>query len=195
MFYSRGSDAARPVHRGDISMGERNETNTAKEANEKLDLVVRSLKRTRNKLGCGFLLVLGIGVGMIVGGTYSDEASLALIIFGVICVLLAALGGKTILPNLSPANSPLMKLLQEHPENIAWIYTVRDPGSGGIYGRCTNITVNDTDKNAHTFSVKDKNLEEMMGILKSFAPRAAIGLDKELQEKFAQDPWSVMADE
>ncbi len=38
---------------------------------EDLDLIVRSIKRTRNKLGCGFILVLGIGVAMIVGGIYS----------------------------------------------------------------------------------------------------------------------------
>jgi DNA replication protein DnaC len=39
---------------------------------------------------------------MIVGGIYSDEAQLALIIFGAVCVLLAAIGGKMILPNLKP---------------------------------------------------------------------------------------------
>ncbi len=161
---------------------------------EKLDLVVRSIRRTRNKLGCGLLLVLGIGVAMIVGGVVSDEAGIGIMIFGVVCVLLALLGGKMIWPNLNPANSPLMKLLQEHPENIAWIYVSTDPGSGGVYGKSKNVTVNDTDKKAHTFSVKEKYLDELMETLKSYAPRAAIGLTDELKKKYAQDPWSVMSD-
>ncbi len=161
---------------------------------ENLQLIVRSIKRTRNKLGCGFLIVLGIGVGMAVGGFYSEEASIGLIIFGAVCILLAAVGVKIVLPNLSPANSPLIKLLTEHPENIAWIFVTVDPGSGGIYGKSKNVNVNDTDKKCHTFAVKEKDLDEVMATLKTYAPRAAIGLDKEIQKKYAADPWSVMSD-
>ena len=34
----------------------------------------------------------------------------------------------------------------------------------------------------------------MMEILKSFAPRAAVGLTDEINKKYHQDPWSVMSD-
>ncbi len=161
---------------------------------EKLDLVVRSLRRTRNKLIAGFGIFLAIGIAAIVGGILEEELGNTALIIGVVCVLLALVGTKIIWPNLKPESSPLMKLLQEHPENIAWIYTAVDPGSGGIYGKSKNITVNDTDKKAHTFSVKEKELDKMMEILKSFAPRAAIGLTDEIRKKYEQDPWSVMAD-
>ncbi len=110
------------------------------------------------------------------------------------CVLLAAVGAKIIWPKLSPRNSPLVKLLQEHPENIAWIFTTTDPGSGGVWGKSMNVNVNDTDKKCHTFAVKVKELDEVMAILKSYAPRAAVGFDDETRKKFEQDPWSVMSD-
>ncbi len=166
----------------------------ASEKHEKLELVIRSLKRTRNKLGCGFILILAIGVAAVLGGIFSDEASAAIIGFGVFCLLLAALGVKIIWPNLNPVNSPLMKLLVETPEKIAWIYSAVDPGSGGVWGKTNNVIVNDTDKNAHSFIVKAKELDEMMGILKSFAPRAAFGMTDEIKERYAKDPWSVMTD-
>lgn len=128
------------------------------------------------------------------GASGPGGRNIGIIIFGAVCVLLALFGVKIIWPNLKPVNSPLMKLLQEHPENIAWIYSVTDPGSGGVWGQSKNITVNDTDKKAHTFSVKEKDFEKMMEILKSYAPRAAIGVTDELRKKYEQDPWSVMSD-
>ena len=90
----------------------------ASEKHEKLELVIRSLKRTRNKLGCGFILILAIGVAAVLGGIFSDEASAAIIGFGVFCLLLAALGVKIIWPNLNPVNSPLMKLLVERRNQV-----------------------------------------------------------------------------
>lgn len=170
------------------------ETNAPSEKLEKLDLVIRSLRRTRNKLGCGFILVLGIGIAMVLGGLFSEEASTGLTIFGAVCILLAAFGVKIILPNLSPVNSPLVKLLLERPEKIAWIYTAMDPGSGGVWGKTVNVNVNDTDKKAYTFSAKAKELDQVMEILTSFAPRAAVGMTDEIKKKYFQDPWSVMAD-
>ena len=162
---------------------------------EKLDLVVKSIKRTRNKLGCGFLLLVAIGIGFIVGGVVSEEkGTVAITIVGVVCLLLSAVGVKIILPILKPAESPLVRLLLEHPENVAWIYTAVDPGSGGVYGKSKNVTVNDTDKKSHTFSVKEKDLEEVLETLKSFAPRAAVGMTDEIRKKYFQDPWSVMSD-
>lgn len=161
---------------------------------ENLELVVRSVRRTRNKLGCGFLLCLGIGVAFAVAGIVSEEAGIGIAIFGGFCVLLALVGAKIIWPNLKPESSPLMKLLREHPENIAWIYTAVDPGSGGVWGKSMNVTVNDTDKKAHTFSVKAKELDGVMETLKSCAPRAAVGLTEDIKKKYEQDPWSVMSD-
>ena len=121
---------------------------------EDLELVVRSIRRTRNKLGCGFLLCLGIGIGFIAGGIFSEEAKAAMIILGAICVLLALVGAKIVWPNLDPENAPLVRLLRERPENIAWVYSAVDPGSGGVWGRTMSVTVNDVDKQAYTFTVK-----------------------------------------
>ena len=87
-----------------------------------------------------------------------------------------------------------MKLLLERPEKIAWIYTAVDSGSGGVWGKTVNVNVNDTDKKAYTFSAKAKELDRMMEILTSFAPRAAVGMTDEIKKKYFQDPWSVMAD-
>ncbi|MHC4506180.1 MAG: hypothetical protein ACYTFI_23035 [Planctomycetota bacterium] len=170
------------------------ETSAPSEKLEKLDLVIRSLKRTRNKLGCGFILILGIGIAMVIGGIYSKEASTGLAIFGAVCILLAAFGVKIILPNLHPAKSPLVKLLLEQPEKIAWIYTAMDPGSGGVWGKTVNVNVNDVDQKVYSFSAKAKELDQVMEILTSFAPRAAVGMTDEIKKKYFQDPWSVMAD-
>ncbi|MHC4199982.1 MAG: hypothetical protein ACYSU0_08330 [Planctomycetota bacterium] len=175
-------------------MSETSETSAPSGKLERLDLVIRSLRRTRNKLGCGFVFILGFGIAAIVGGIVSDEAGIGAVIVGVVCVLLSALGAKIIWPNLKPAESPLVKLLLEHPEKIAWIYTAMDPGSGGVWGKTVNVNVNDTDKKAYSFSAKAKELDQMMETLTSFAPRAAVGMTDEIKKKYFQDPWSVMAD-
>ena len=176
-------------------MGENTGESSAEKSGENLDVVIRSIRRTRNKLIFGFLLVLAFGIALIAASIFGDEAGIVTAIFGIICVLLALFGVKIIWPNLKPEKSPLIVLLKEHPENIAWIFKTVDPGSGGVWGKSFNIVINDTDKKAHTFAVKAADLDELMETLKSKAPRAAIGLTDEIKKKYQQDPWSVMSDE
>jgi hypothetical protein len=160
---------------------------------DNLDLVVRSIRRTRNKLGLGFLVILAIGVGLVYGGVASEEGGIGITIFGAFCVLLALFGAKIIWPNLRPSKAPLVRLLRERPENVAWIYDTPDPGPRGRTITHT-IHVHDTDKRGHTFMVKVAEVGGMMETLKSFAPRATFGPSKENETKYKQDPWSMISD-
>ncbi|MHC4251546.1 MAG: hypothetical protein ACYS9X_20700, partial [Planctomycetota bacterium] len=46
----------------------------------------------------------------------------------------------------------------------------------------------------HTVNVKTDQLEEVMAILTSVAPRATVGFSKENNEKYKADPYSLIRD-
>jgi hypothetical protein len=159
---------------------------------EKIQLIIRSIRKTRNRLGCGFFFIGGFGGLMIYLTFATDEGGTWSLVFGILLILLARFGAKIVWPNLRPERAPLVGLLREHPENIAWMYDTPDPGPRGRTITHT-ITVLYTDKRRHSFQVKVDEVEEMMGMLKSFAPKASVGLTKEIEEKYRQDPWSVIS--
>ena len=55
------------------------------------------------------------------------------------------------------------------------------------------IHIHEVSKKQHQFMVKVEQVEQMLAILRSFAPRAAIGFTDEVRKKYEQDPWSVMS--
>lgn len=61
-------------------------------------------------------------------------------------------------------------------------------------GKSANVNVGDTDGTAHAFGVRAADIDEPTAILKSLAPRAAVGLTDEIKKEYFQDPSSVTAD-
>jgi hypothetical protein len=161
---------------------------------DKLELVIRTLKSMRNKYIIGFLFIFAFGVAAVVGGIVEpEEMGTGAICVGVFFLLLAAFGVTLILPVLNPRNSPLMKLICDTPERIAWLYSSVSPGSRGAMKTFT-IYIHDVDKKMHSFIVKPKHLDELMETIKGFAPRATVGYTDELAKQFQADPWSLIED-
>jgi hypothetical protein len=163
-------------------------------SDQAVQVIVTNIRRTRNKMGCGFLFILAFGVGIIYLSLTTDEGGVGMMIFGGLMILLAAFGVKIVWPNLNPEKAPLVTLLKEHPESIVWVYDTPDPGPRGRT-ITHSIHVQDTERKHHSFMVKVAEVEGMMEVMKAFAPRATVGFSKENDEKYRQDPQSLIRDD
>jgi hypothetical protein len=160
-------------------------------ADQAVQVIITNIRKTRNKMGCGFLFILTFGIGIIYLSLTTDEGGTGMIIFGALMILLAAFGAKIVWPNLNPEKAPLVTLLRESPENIAWVYDTPDPGPRGRTVTHT-IHVQDVDRKHHSFMVKVAEVEGMIEVMKAFAPKATVGFSKENSEKYGQDPRSMI---
>ena len=88
-----------------------------------------------------------------------------------------------------------MTLLTEHPDKVVWICTMDVPGARGRpQQNKKSVIVHDVDRKGHTFNVKTADLEEVMSILTSIAPRATVGYSDENNQKCVADPYSLIRD-
>jgi len=162
----------------------------------KFDLIVKSIRRTRNSYIIGFLIIFGFGVLITVFSIVDpEEGGTAGLVIGIVITVFGLLLGLIILPILNPRTCALMKLLTEHPEKIVWLCTMDIPGARGRPQKGKkSVVVQDADRKGHTFNVKADQLEEVMAILTSLAPRATVGFSKENNEKYKTDPYSLLRD-
>ena len=162
----------------------------------KLDLIVNSIRRTRNSYIIGFLFIFGFGVAITVFSIVDpEEGGTAGLVTGIVITVFGLLLGLIILPILNPRTCPLMRLLTEHPEKIVWLCTMDVPGPRGRPQKGKkSVVVQDADRKGHSFNVKSDQLEEVMAILTSIAPRATVGFSKENNEKYKADPYSLLRD-
>jgi len=163
---------------------------------EKLEIIVKSIRRTRNNYILGFLFIFGFGVFLTVLSILDpEEAGTAGLVMGIVIAVFGLLVGLVIIPILNPRTCPLMKLLTEHPDKIVWLCTMDVPGARGRPQKNKkSVIVHDADRKGHTFNVKTDQLEEVMSILQSIAPRATVGFTKENNEKYKADPYSLLKD-
>ena len=161
---------------------------------ETIQLIVSRIRSTRNRMAFALLLAFGVGGVLIHRSLTTDQGGIAMTIGGAIVVLFGIWGLTVIRPYLDPENAPLVSLLREHPEKIAWMYDTPDMGPRGRIVSHT-VCVYDTDRRKHRFAVGVAEVEGIMAILRSFAPKATVGLYPGYKQKYYNDPQSMIAKE
>ncbi len=163
---------------------------------DRLELVIQSVKRSRNRYIIGLIIFLGFGIGAIVlSVTVPEEMGTAgYIVGGIFTALGLLVGWLTVVPILNPRDCPLVRLLRDNPEKVCWISHHAAPGGRGPSRNVFMVTLQDVDKKGHTIQVKAKRLDELMETLQAIAPRATVGYSDELNKQYAADPYSLLKD-
>jgi len=161
---------------------------------EAIRLIVSRIRSTRNRMMLALLLAFGFGGVLIHRGLTTDGRDIAMTIGGAIVVLFGLWGLTVVWPYLNPENAPLVSLLREHPEKIAWMYDTPDMGPRGRIVSHT-VLIYDTDRRKHRFAVGVAEVEGIMAMLRSFAPKATVGFGPGFKEKYYNDPQSMIAEE
>lgn len=150
---------------------------------EAKSIIRRSVIKTKFGVSLTGLISLMMGVYLVANIFLQWEPmSLAMyILSGLVGGVFIATGLACLYAAVTP--DPLMKLIFNEPNQIAWVYTENIR----LYGRQTqnvNLYIYNTGKKRHFLMSTQKNIDGLVEIVRNRAPHAHFGYDTEFEKKF-----------
>jgi hypothetical protein len=155
--------------------------------------IARAIARTRNRRLLAALILLPFA-GFLIAvpilnpgpGETSRGATFAVAGLGVVCLVFALVFASIAVRLRNPRNNPIMQLLVDQPQDVAWVYTTSHTKNGLEVAR--TVVLYTAAGTHHTVVVTKDDEASVFADLERVAPHAAVGYSKEIAADYKANP-------
>jgi hypothetical protein len=155
--------------------------------------IARAIARTRNRRLAAAIIMLPFA-GFLIAvpilnpgpGENSRGVTFAVVGLGGVCLLFALFFASIAYRLRNPRKNPIMQLLVDRPQEVAWVYTTSHTSNGVEVAR--TVVVYTADGTHHTVVVTKEDEASVFADLKVVAPHAAVGYSKEIAAEYKANP-------